>query len=70
MLANPYLADRDDCAAAIDLIVRFGSDAGDEAAARAERSRGLGNALHFCRWRQIERLVLLLSVEHAVGTLH
>jgi hypothetical protein len=37
---------------------------------RADRSRELGNALHFCRWRQIERLIVLLSVERAVGTVH
>ena len=41
-----------------------------EAAARADESRDIGNYLHFCRWRQIERLILLLSAESAIGTVH
>jgi len=65
-----YLAHRDEVSAASDLIARFGAEASFEAAARADRSRDLGNVAHFCRWRQIERLILLLSAEHAVGTVH
>jgi hypothetical protein len=65
----PYLASHDVVDAA-ELIVRFGDDAGFEAAARADRSRDIGNYLHFCRWRQIERLILLLSSDRAVGTVH
>jgi hypothetical protein len=56
-----------DCAA--DLIDRFGIDAGFEAATRADHYRDLGNAINFCRWRQIERVILLLSAEEAVGTI-
>jgi hypothetical protein len=70
MLATPYLAHRDEVAAASDLIARFGAEASFEAAARADRSRDLGNVAHFCRWRQVERLILLLSAEHAIGTVH
>lgn len=66
----PYLANRTQVSDAADLISRFGADAGCEAAARADRSRDIGNYLHFCRWRQIERLIVLLSVERAVGTIH
>ena len=66
----PYLADVREVADAADLIRAFGDDAGSEAAARADRSRDLGNHVHFCRWRQIERLVLLLSIPRAVGTVH
>ncbi|BCA58738.1 hypothetical protein DBR17_19390 [Sphingomonas sp. HMWF008] len=66
----PYLADRAELTDATDLITMFGDEAGLEAAARADRSRDLGNYLHFCRWRQIERLIILLSVERAVGTVH
>jgi hypothetical protein len=66
----PYLADRAQVADATMLISMFGDDAGLEAAARADESRDIGNYLHFCRWRQIERLILLLSVESAVGTVH
>jgi len=66
----PYLADPREVADAAELIRSFGEGAGSEAAARADRSRDLGNHIHFCRWRQIERLVLLLSIPRAVGTVH
>ncbi|MDP5280263.1 hypothetical protein Q9Q95_15145 [Sphingomonas sp. DG1-23] len=66
----PYLADTRQVADAAELIRAFGEDAGSEAAARADRSRDLGNHVHFCRWRQIERLVVLLSIPRAVGTIH
>lgn len=67
---QPYVADRAMLADATELMTRFGSDAAIEAAARADRSRDLGNVLHFCRWRQVERLVLLLSDESPSGTVH
>jgi hypothetical protein len=70
MLAMPYLADRSTVADANDLINRFGDDAGFEAAARADASRDLGNAIHFCRWRQIERLIVLLSISEPFSTVH
>lgn len=66
----PYLADRAEVSQAAELIARFGDDAGFEAAARADKSRDIGNTIHFCRWRQIERLIVLLSVDRAVGTIH
>jgi hypothetical protein len=66
----PYVADRAMLADATDLIARFGGDAPFEAAARADRSRDLGNVLHFCRWRQVERLVAMLTVDEAIGTVH
>lgn len=65
-----FLADRSSVDAAQDLIATFGDDAGFEAAARADKSRDLGNHLHFCRWRQIERLIVLLSLGRVVGTVH
>ena len=52
------------------LIDQFGNAAGLEAADRAEASRTIGNHLNFCRWRQIERLIILLSVETTLGTIH
>ena len=70
MTALPYVADRGCLADASDLIARFGGDAGFEAAARADRSRDKGNLIHFCRWRQIERLIVLLSDHTARGTIH
>ena len=55
---------------ATDLMSRFGDDAELQAAARAERSRNLGNQLHFCRWRQTERLIALLGCDEPVGSIH
>jgi hypothetical protein len=52
------------------LIDRFGKTAGTEAADRAEHSRNVGNHINFCRWRQIERLIVFLSVETTLGTIH
>ena len=66
----PYLVDTREVADAAELIRAFGEEAGSEAAARADRSRDLGNHIHFCRWRQIERLVVLMSIPRAVGTVH
>ena len=66
----PYLADRGQVNVASELILQFGDDAGFEAASRADRSRDLGNQMHFCRWRQIERLIVLMSIGRAVGTVH
>lgn len=70
MSTIPYLADRAHVADAAELIAMFGDDAGFEAAARADRYRDLGNYINFCRWRQIERLIVLMSVNRAVGTVH
>jgi hypothetical protein len=66
----PYLRDRAEVKDAAELIMMFGDDAGFQAAARADKSRELGNHIHFCRWRQIERLIVLMSVGRAVGTVH
>lgn len=69
-MSSLYLAARGDVDDASALIAAFGDDAALEAAARADRSRDIGNHLHFCRWRQIERLVALLHGDRAVGTVH
>jgi hypothetical protein len=65
-----HLADRAALADAADLIARFGAYAGSEAALRAGRSRDLGNVVHFCRWRQVERMIEMLREEQASGPLH
>lgn len=65
-----YIADRATVDSASDLIDRFGVDAGIEAAARAGRYRDLGNAINFCRWRQIERVIIVLTADQAIGTVH
>lgn len=70
MTPIPYVADRAMLADATDLIAHFGGDAAVEAAARADRSRDMGNVVHFCRWRQIQRLVMMLTAEEIVGTVH
>jgi len=70
MSTIPYLADRALVTDAAELIAVFGDDAGFEAAARADKYRDLGNHINFCRWRQIERLIVLMSVQRAVGTVH
>lgn len=70
MAPLPYVADRAAFDDAAELIARFGDDAGFEAAARADRSRDVGNVVTYCRWRQIERLIVLLSTGEIVGSVH
>ncbi|MGB5483830.1 hypothetical protein [Parasphingorhabdus sp.] len=52
------------------LISNYGEEAGLEAANRADKSRSLGNHLHYCKWRQVERLCVLLSIDQSIGTVH
>ena len=65
-----HVPDRSAIAEAAELIDRFGIHAISEAAARADRSRELGNVIHFCRWRQIERIIPILASDRAAGTIH
>lgn len=69
-MTQPYLADTRPHADAVQLLAQFGAKAGAEASARADRSRQLGNHLHFCRWRQVARLIAMLRARHATGTIH
>ncbi|BAK67970.1 hypothetical protein SLG_32950 [Sphingobium sp. SYK-6] len=66
----PILVDRQSYEDAAALMETFGEHASVEAALRADRSRERGNHVHFCRWRQIERMLLLLTAEQAMGTIH
>jgi len=66
----PYLSGRKSYDDATELMAIFGADAGYEAAARADRSLDLGNHIHFCHWRQIERLIILLADDPPIGTIH
>jgi len=66
----PLYVEPRDVVEAETLIDRFGEAAGLEAADRAEASRNVGNHLRYCRWRQIERLIIMLSVETTLGTIH
>lgn len=70
MSVQPYFADRSEVAEAVELMRLFGAEAESEAANRAWHSRDVGNHAHFCRWRQVERLIILLSVRRASGTVH
>jgi len=66
-----YLSDASAAADAAELIARFGVHAASEAAARADRSRDLGNVIHFCRWRDVERMIESLSATSpADATIH
>lgn len=67
---QPFLADTRPHEDACALLAAFGPAATVEAARRAARSRTLGNHLHFCRWRQVGRLLATLGAAGATGTLH
>ncbi|WP_253339395.1 hypothetical protein [Sphingobium sp. OAS761] len=66
----PFVADRKSYEDAAELIAMFGDNAGYEAAARADRSLDMGNHIHFCHWRQIERLIVVLTHYQPIGTVH
>ena len=70
MFSLPYLAGPRSVVDADHLIAAHGTGAAAEAATRADRSRSLGNHIHFCHWRQVERLIDLLAAPEAVGTVH
>jgi hypothetical protein len=69
-LQNHVLVNRAVYDAAAELIDRFGEHALAEAANRAETSRGLGNVIHFCHWRETERAIELLSGGGGSATVH
>jgi hypothetical protein len=66
----PFIHGRPALADATDLIDLYGEEAALEAATRAERSRGDGNVVRFCHWRQIERVIATLSSDEVLGTVH
>jgi hypothetical protein len=70
MYEHFYIEDREAVFDAAELVAEYGSFAGMEAAARASRSREKGNVVHFCRWRQIERLVDWMHSDEPEATLH
>lgn len=65
-----FLAGPGDVTDAQRLIATMGEAAVLEADRRARHSRDLGNYVHFCRWRQVARLIDLMSAPGAVGTIH
>ncbi|QAY76523.1 hypothetical protein [Sphingosinicella sp. BN140058] len=54
---------------AATLIDEYGAEAGREAKKRASRSRDLGNVVHFCRWRETERMIGALCEDAASGAI-
>ena len=70
MRHNIHIAGRGAFAEAAELIARFGEHAVSEARRRAGRSRELGNVVHFCRWREVERMIGTLGEEAAAGLVH
>ena len=67
---NHVHVDRAGWETATELLDRFGEHALIEAASRASQSRSIGNVIHFCRWRQIERAIELLSSAEPTGRLN
>jgi hypothetical protein len=65
-----YLTDAKQVVEATSLIADFGEHAVVEAAIRAGRSATIGNHIAYCRWRQIERLIAMMGVTEATGTVH
>jgi hypothetical protein len=65
-----HIAGRGTFAEAADLLSHFGDHAVSEARRRAGRSRDLGNVVHYCRWREVERMIFTLSQEAASGLIH
>ena len=70
MYDHVHVEDRELIAQATDLMSNYGELAQFEAAQRADRSRSLGNVIHFCRWRQVERTIAMLSADEVTGTIH
>jgi hypothetical protein len=65
-----HIAGREVLADASELIDRFGEHALSEAASRAHRSRTVGNFIHFCRWREVERMIVMLRDDAVTGVVH
>ena len=65
-----YLSDGRTFAEASELLARYGELAVAEAAQRASRSRDLGNVIHFCRWREVIRMIDMLGDEQVDGAIH
>jgi len=66
----PYVAERQAAVDAARLIDDYGDAAFSEAAALANISRDRGNVVNFCRWRQIARLIAVMTDSEAEQTRH
>lgn len=65
-----FVIDREAYEGAEELMARWGEEALAEAAARAERSRDLGNHIHYTRWCRVGRAILQLGDPEPPATLH
>ena len=70
MRHHVHVPDRAALADAAELIERFGPFAGAEAKLRADRSRDLGNFVHFCRWREVARMIEMIRDDAVTGPVH
>ncbi len=70
LIQHPFVADRASALDAARLLAELGEDAAAAAAARADVSRNRGNIIHFCRWRQIERLIGVMNDADSEQTRH
>ncbi|HEY0150159.1 MAG TPA: hypothetical protein VGB70_14305 [Allosphingosinicella sp.] len=70
MRHNVHTAGRGAFAEAAELLSHFGDEAVGEARRRAGRSRDLGNVVHFCRWREVERMIGTLAARAPAGLVH
>jgi hypothetical protein len=67
---NFYLFEAAQVDDATKMIAAFGEAAAFEAGILAGRGAIIGNHLTYCRWRQIERLIILLMHDAPSGTIH
>jgi hypothetical protein len=65
-----FVADREAYDAASALMAEYGAAALGEAASRAERSRDIGNFIHYARWCRAGRAIMLLADPQQDATLH
>ena len=69
-MSLPYISSRAAYNEACQLLSAYGDMAGDHAIKRAEQARSVGNHVHFCHWRQIERLLVIMAIDRSIGTIH
>jgi hypothetical protein len=66
----PFLAGNGAVDDALALVSEFGSEAALAAQLRAASARARDNAAHFCRWREVERLIGWMQTGGTCGLLH
>ncbi len=69
-LAHPFLAGSAALSDAAQLQREFGDDAGQAAQLRAAHARARDNALRYCHWREVERMLAWLDAPAGGATRH